>query len=691
MIAIPRSSARTLAIPCRPALALGLALGALGLGGCNVRPPVIPSLAEGQIGGAVSAVALDGDMAWLGAGQRLQGVDLRDRGHPLARGQSAALPSPIRALSVRDGLAFAAIGVDGLALLDVSDPDRPRHVTTWPTRWAINDLAIVGDRIYLAEGALGLRIVARPVEMAVAGGPSGAARPAGVPPGGGSDPVTSGAVHSNSDPTTLGTVNTPGDALAVIVDGDLAYVADWGTGLRIIDVADASAPREIAFLDTPGEAADVAMAGELLLIADRSGGLRIIDVSEPSEPREVGALELGGPAERVAGADAMAYVAAQAGGLASVDLRDPRRPRPTGRLAGVAVAVDLALDADYLYVADTGSALPPQRDSRDDLWARVHVWGAETRPEVALGMAALHVADRRPDGALRPVGVYGSPSLVEAVAVDAARALMYAADGQAGILVFDLVEAGRPVLIGRTRTPGLAHDLVLDEGWIYVADGPAGLTLLERSDPRVPTLARSIATPDDAFGVALGERDLVYVAARSAGLVVVDSRAGVQVGPAMESPGFAWDVTRRGNRLYLAERSWGLRVFDVAEPGEPRELGHALEGRGDVLDIAFRDELAWVAAGPSGVFALDLREPHAATIVGQVVVEDRAIGLVLEGETAYVAAGGAGLRALDISKPSAPREIAAWSFPGAAERLAQFGDFVYVSAEAGGLQVLRLR
>jgi hypothetical protein len=88
---------------------------------------------------------------------------------------------------------------------------------------------------------------------------------------------------------TVGALDTPGSALGVEVVDGLAYVADRGSGLRIIDVTDPAAPVELGALDTPGSALGVEVVDGLAYVADYDSGLRIIDfgpeyhvVPEPS-------------------------------------------------------------------------------------------------------------------------------------------------------------------------------------------------------------------------------------------------------------------------------------------------------------------------------------------------------------------------------------------------------------------------
>ena len=92
--------------------------------------------------------------------------------------------------------------------------------------------------------------------------------------------------------------------MKVTVAGNWAYVADGPGGLRVIDVASATAPTDVTAYDTPGYAYDVQVADSLAYVADGTGGLRIIDLSDPEEVlrgRRVPPAGRRGPGRRACG------------------------------------------------------------------------------------------------------------------------------------------------------------------------------------------------------------------------------------------------------------------------------------------------------------------------------------------------------------------------------------------------------
>ena len=613
-----------------------------------------------QLGGAVSAVGASGDVAWIGTGRRIQSVDVSDPANAIGIGQSAALGEAIRAIAVReDGYVFAAAGTAGLVVLDGRDPKNPELVSRISTRWAVNDVALQGARVYVAEGAQGLRIL------------------------------------DASDPAKLeelGRVDTPGDALGVTVRDGVAFVADWGTGVRVMDVTpEHESAAEFAWFDTEGEAADVALAGDVLVVADRAGGVSFVDVSSPFQPRTLTSMDVGGVAERVAAtADGgTVFVAAQEGGLVVIDLSSPESPRKVDGLPGIAVAMDVSVVDDRIFVADIGTPVPSGRDSRMDLWSRMHIWGVEGQPRSATGLAGLHIAalgGAERTGPIERLGLHLSPSLIEGLDVNTEADVMYLSDGQAGVLVLDVSTPGEPEMLGSLDTPGLAHDVRIVDDMALIADGPAGLYVLDVTDPRDPRFAAHVDTPDEALGVATYE-GYVYVADGESGLRVIDIEAEAEVGFA-DTPGMAWDVMIHEGYAYVSDRPGGLRIFDLSNPRSPREVNALLQGTGEVMDVVIRGELAYVAAGISGMHIFNIADPEDPQPLGQVLVEERAVGIALEGDSAYVAASIAGLRLIDIADPTAPTEVAFWELAGVAERLIRHDGWVYVAAEMGGLQMV---
>jgi hypothetical protein len=110
-------------------------------------------------------------------------------------------------------------------------------------------------------------------------------------------------------PTSVGSYNTPGYAEGVAVSGSYAYVADYTSGLRVINISNPALPSEVSFYDTPGYAYGVVVSGNYAYVADGGGGLRVIDVSTPASPTEAGYYNTPGTTYALAMRGCVAYLA----------------------------------------------------------------------------------------------------------------------------------------------------------------------------------------------------------------------------------------------------------------------------------------------------------------------------------------------------------------------------------------------
>jgi hypothetical protein len=146
----------------------------------------------------------------------------------------------------------------------------------------------------------------------------------------------------------LGSLDTPMNAFDVAVTGEpslgpgraYAYVADGGSGLRVVDITDATQPFEVSSWSTPGPATGVMVKGSYAYVATGDGGLRVVDISDPAAPREAGYYDTPGWAQEVALDGDNVYLADDAGGLLILRFSEgfqpggaPRPQCPEGRKA----------------------------------------------------------------------------------------------------------------------------------------------------------------------------------------------------------------------------------------------------------------------------------------------------------------------------------------------------------------------
>jgi hypothetical protein len=143
----------------------------------------------------------------------------------------------------------------------------------------------------------------------------------------------------------------------ISVDGGRAYLAAWGYGVLIVDLADPAAPVELGRFAFPSASTIEAHGDRVYVASTTNGGIfRILDVSNPAAPTELGSLATSQTYGLTVRGD-YAYLVDGAdfgdGGLRVVDVSNPASPAVVGQDTGCAYAngIDVSADGNTAYVA----------------------------------------------------------------------------------------------------------------------------------------------------------------------------------------------------------------------------------------------------------------------------------------------------------------------------------------------------
>jgi hypothetical protein len=286
------------------------------------------------------------------------------------------------------------------------------------------------------------------------------------------------------NPTFIGSYNTPGWAMGVAVSRNYAYVADYESGLLVIDISDPSNPTFKGSYDTIYDnyicARDVALSGNYAYVADQKSLLII--VANSRNPTFKGSCGTSSWAYGVALSGDYAYVAAANSGLQIIDISDPANPTFKGSCNNMhGEANEVALSGNYAYVA----------------------YGSY---EYSSGLQIIDISDPS-NPTLK--GLYDTPDRAYGVAVSGNYA--YVADGYAGGLqIIDISDPSNPTFKGSYDTPSFAYGVAVSGSYAYVSDQNSGLQIIDISDPSNPTFKGGYGMPNWARDVALSG-NYVYV------------------------------------------------------------------------------------------------------------------------------------------------------------------------------------
>ncbi len=538
----------------------------------------------------------------------------------------------------------------------------------------------------------------------------------------------------------LGALDTSGNARAVNLVGNLAYVADGGAGLQVVDVSNPAAPKRLGGYDTSGSANGLQVVGHLVYVADDTGGLQVIDVSNPAVPVRLGGYDTAGLAMAVQVVGNLAYVADFTSGLQVIDVSNPASPvrlgghDTTGQAWAVHVVGSLAYvadgDAGLQVISVANPAVPKRLGGYNTSGIADGVRVAGNLAHVADGPSGLQVIDVSNPAAPRRVGGYDTGGNANGLQLVGNTA--YLADGSAGIQVIDASNPAAPVRLGGFDTTGQTWAVHVVGNLAYVADGGAGLQVIKvplgleqslswtspaagaplvwgRAYPLTATVSSGLPV---TFRVANGPAFIAEgaVIATNAGTITLVAEqtgdaqfAAVSVSRRLNEPAFTgtgvaglgaggWThgVAVAGTLAVVADEMAGLQVLDLTDPRQPvRRGGLSTVGKAAGA-VELKGTTCLVADGPEGLQVIDVANPSGPVRVGVYDTPGSARGVRLVGDRAFVADGLAGLLILDLRDPASPVRLGSIDTPGWAESVDVEGDFAFVADGATGLQVIEV-
>ncbi len=89
--------------------------------------------------------------------------------------------------------------------------------------------------------------------------------------------------------TMVGYCNLPSFS-DVKVSLNYAYVVDYYSDFRVVNVANPASPYEVGYYHMPGAGYSLAISGSYAYIAIYAGGLLVLNIANPADPVEIGIM-----------------------------------------------------------------------------------------------------------------------------------------------------------------------------------------------------------------------------------------------------------------------------------------------------------------------------------------------------------------------------------------------------------------
>lgn len=239
---------------------------------------------------------------------------------------------------------------------------------------------------------------------------------------------------------------TPCSPLDIIVEGNIAYVANSSGGLMILDVTNPSSMSSPGYLFLSGEASSIDRISDYVSLACSDSTIQILDPSDPGDIEIVGEYYSSFPLENCIVIGDTIY--ANGGGFVILDARDPSTISLVGEYSSVFAAEDLFIKPPYAFLAEDN-----------------------------YGLSILDITD--PSTPLSFERYFGLEEYIRSIYIDRWNRLFIGTDEELMVYRF----AGDSVQhLGSWTSPAPVLDIEVDGIYAFLACGNQGLRILDVSE-----------------------------------------------------------------------------------------------------------------------------------------------------------------------------------------------------------------
>ena len=537
--------------------------------------------------GSGQDIKLEDNLAYVADGQGgLIVFDVSDPQHIQWLGSHSKL-GPVNQVAVYNGMAIINNDFNRLASLEIADPTLPITGSLFKPQGRINDSLMDWPYIYVAEEQ-GIEQV---------------------------DFSPGAAIQISNEG-----INQGGSRRAFIRD-NIAYVADWFSGLHMYDISIPHAPRHLGNFHTSGSSKGVIVKDQYAFVGDDDHGLQVIDISDPQRPQKIAEVPTRGLAYTMKRVDNLIYLADHRGGFDIIDISDVHAPKVAGSFdtPGKSWAIDVS--DGIAYVADDSTG--------------------------------LLVFDVRDPKAITMIGQFNPGGYAEDVKILGHYA--YVAFFDKGFYIVDINNPRQPQAVGHTPIPGNARSVVLDGSYAYLAGWESGLQVVDISDLEAPRIVAHYDTDGSAWGVDVYKGN-AYVWDWWGGIKVINVSNPLrpQLLGRYQARGLIQRLAINGNYIYTAAGAGGMQVYDIRNPLNPIWTT-GLDVAGSVRDVAVAGKNAYLAADDDGLVIADISNPFYVHWRGRLPTAGKVKRVVGNESVAVVQDSRDGLLVVDTSQPTAPR------------------------------------
>ena len=572
---------------------------------------------------------------------------------------SFPLEGYVHDLQLDGDVLLAASDGEGLQVIDVSNPLRPKLQKSLLRTVPIMDIEQSGSKLYLSCGKQGMQILE-------------------IEPG-----------HRFKK---LARAYWPGTFLESKVHDGYLFVAAGEAGLLVYDLNSALGEGPISQTVLNGHVLGIDYYRNYIYLQTISEVL-IYDVSQPRAPIFTGKLPSRGRVKDIAIHDGYMFATDTSGKLSRYLLTDPGKPHLQESLSFANALGRIKITGNSLLIEnglDSLLALDIDKFSTGEQPGYIELEGLSALAEVdnllyvATFGKGLNIVRKKAILPRQLVAEIPTPGRANDLLV--ADHWLFVADSKRGLLLKNL-ETG--VEIVPALSQGYVQGLKKSGNYLYLAEGKGGLGIVDITDPSHPVQDSHFLNMQ-AQTLDVDGNHLVF--GNNERLALVDLSDKIHPQLLDEKRLNVSDVVLSSGIAYVAAGQLGLQIYQV-EQGKLKHLSSVVPpwpmsqfAMAQKLNVI--NGLAYIANGDAGLQLIDVRNPRRPQIISSIALPGFAYGIKVAGDRVYASSRFGGLQVVDISQPKRPVLLAHIPLQGLTEGIQPVRDMLYLADGIKGVLVV---
>ena len=247
--------------------------------------------------------------------------------------------------------------------------------------------------------------------------------------------------------------------------------------------------------------------------------------------------------------------------------------------------------------------------------------------------------------------------------------LLYIAQGEGGLLIYDITNPAVPSFISLTtdKLRGYAGKIAIRDSAVYLAANTFGINVVNVSQPDTPRVAITNlgVKPARNFHI-MGHYLFTAISEQGVGIAEISYPTEPDVRGQFATIGYAYGLATSSdsNYLFVAGGEMGLTIYNISDFQEgygiyPKAGWCDAPGDAEAIVLDENRSLAFMACGTSGLQILDYSDTASVFVAGVYDSAGYAKDLYLDDNKIYMSAQLGGMQIIDVTNPAAPKLIGA--------------------------------